>query len=195
MTRRTAAPAVALGLALSALAGCTGTPGGTRAAADGRSASAPPRAMGSARPGAAARLPAVTLPPLAAGGARVDLARLAGTPTLVLLWGSYCEPCQREMPYFDAVAAAAGGRLRLLGVDTVDERDSARSFARTVGMDFPSVFDADGVVLRDLRLLGPPATVFVDPAGAIVHVRPGEYTSAAALRADVASYLHVRVPA
>jgi hypothetical protein len=57
---------------------------------------------------------------------------------------------------------------------------------------YPSVVDPDKKVLLAIHVApGPPETIFISRIGKIVHVHPGEYTSAAALRSDLATYLHV----
>lgn len=114
---------------------------------------------------------------------------------MVNVWASWCVPCQREMPFLSSVYDADRGRVRFLGVDTEDSVDSALDFGRHVEppVRYPSVVDPDKKVLLGLaKTLGPPETAFVDAAGALVHVHAGPYTDAAELRADIATYLHVR---
>jgi thiol-disulfide isomerase/thioredoxin len=139
-------------------------------------------------------LPNVTLRCLGEGP-DVHLAGLRGTPTVVNIWGSWCVPCQEEMPFLSSVYDADRGKVRFLGVDTEDSIDSALDFGRhvTPRVRYPSVVDPDKQVLLGLaKAPGPPETAFVDAAGALVHVHVGPYQSAAALKADIAAYLHVR---
>lgn len=138
-------------------------------------------------------LPDVTLPCLGNGPA-VRLAGLTGQPTVVNVWGSWCIPCQQEARYFASAYDADRGRVRFLGVDTEDSVDSALSFAAHVkpAMHYPSVVDQQKKVLLALHFAGPPVTAFVDSAGKIVHVTPGQYSRTAALQHDIATYLHVR---
>ncbi|HWB66166.1 MAG TPA: TlpA disulfide reductase family protein [Mycobacteriales bacterium] len=143
-------------------------------------------------------LPDLTLPCLGAGPA-VRLAGLVGKPTVVNVWGSWCIPCQRETALLSKTYDALRPQVRFLGIDTADSSDSALDFAHHVHppMRYPSVVDPDSKVLHGLALKGlsaspgPPVTAFVNPAGQVVHVKPGQYTSAAELRHDIATYLHV----
>jgi cytochrome c biogenesis protein CcmG/thiol:disulfide interchange protein DsbE len=149
----------------------------------------PPSSAGSAD----RALPDVTLPCLGDGPA-VRLAGLRGTPTVLNVWGSWCGPCQTEAPYFASAYDALKGRVRVLGVDTVDSTDSALDFAPhvTPPMRYPSVVDGSKKVLIGLRLPSAvPTTVFVDAGGHVVKIRPGPYRSEASLRADIARYLGV----
>jgi hypothetical protein len=88
---------------------------------------------------------------------------------------------------------AVRAKVRFLGVDTVDEADSALDFDAhvTPPVHFPSVFDPDKKVLLGLHFQGPPETVYLDRAGHVVHVNTVPYRSTAQVRHDIATYLHV----
>jgi cytochrome c biogenesis protein CcmG/thiol:disulfide interchange protein DsbE len=144
-----------------------------------------------ATPLASDALPNLTLPCLGDGPA-VHVAGLRGKPTVVNIWASWCENCQREDPYFAQVAHDLGGSVRFLGVDTDDSSSSALDFLAHVSIHYPSVVDADKQFLLGVGgSLGPPVTVYVGANGEIVHKKYGEYRSAADLRADIAQYLGV----
>jgi cytochrome c biogenesis protein CcmG/thiol:disulfide interchange protein DsbE len=136
-------------------------------------------------------LPDVTLPCLG-NGPRVRLAGLGAGPTLVHVWGSWCEPCQRESPFFSRVYDSMKTKLQFLGVDDEDSVDSALDFAAHVAppMRYPSVVDDDKKVLLALHTIAVPITVFV-VHGRLVHTSYDPYRSTAALRADIARYLGV----
>jgi cytochrome c biogenesis protein CcmG/thiol:disulfide interchange protein DsbE len=137
-------------------------------------------------------LPNVTLDCLGNGPA-VHLAGLRG-PAVVNVWGSWCGPCQKEAGYLSSVYDSDRGKVAFLGVDTEDEADSALDFGAHVSppVRYPSVEDPNRKVLIDLaKAPGPPETAFVGTSGRVVHVHLGGYDSAAALRADIATYLHV----
>ncbi len=136
------------------------------------------------------RLPALTLPCLG-GGPRVRLAALHGTPMLVNLWGSWCGPCQQEVPYLQKAYAAAAGRLRVLGVDTEDSRRSALDFAAHTGMHYPSVVDAQGAVKQEAGPKGLPVTLFVTAGGDVVHTKIGPFRTEAAVQSAVRRYLGI----
>ena len=156
---------------------------------------APLRAAAALEPcptGVGPSLPSLTLPCLG-GGAAVRLDGPAtGVPTLVNVYGSWCAPCQDEMPLLVAFHRKAGARVALLGVDTEDEQRAGLQFAKDLGQRWPAVVDDDGTVLRRYAS-GPPVTLFVDRAGRVVFVRRGAFRSLAELEAAVAQHLGVRV--
>lgn len=142
--------------------------------------------------GLGATLPAVTLPCLA-GGVDVTLQRPGdGHPMLVNIWATWCSPCVREVPRLVQFAAAAAGRVEVVGVLTDDDPGTALQFARQFHLNYPSVVDAKSVVLHRFSP-GPPTTLFLRTDGTLAYVKRGEITDGAALRALVVEHLGVAV--
>jgi cytochrome c biogenesis protein CcmG, thiol:disulfide interchange protein DsbE len=138
------------------------------------------------------RLPDLELPCLS-GGPPVRLrAEPPGRPTLVNVWASWCGPCVEEVPDLAAFHERAGDRVGLVGVLTTDTQRSALTFARELGMRWPSVVDDDGLILRAF-LPGPPVTLFLDADGEVVHRRSGAFADLAEIEALVAEHLGVVV--
>lgn len=138
-------------------------------------------------------LPNLTMPCLGNGPA-VHLAGLTGKPLVVNIWGSWCEPCQAEETYLSQAYRADRRSVQFLGVDVVDQQDSALDFDAHVSppVRFPSVFDVDRKVALALHVVSPPFTALVSATGQIVHTKHGGYASTAELQRDIATYLHVR---
>lgn len=113
------------------------------------------------------------LPNADATAFRSLLGELRGTPVVVNLWASWCEPCTREMPLL-ALAAADHRDVQFLGVDTLDSRGGAEDFIAEHGVPFPSLFDPDGAIRTDLAGNGLPITVFFDAEGNQVAKVDGE---------------------
>ena len=137
-------------------------------------------------------LPDVTLSCLGHGPS-VHMAGLTGQPTVINIWGSWCIPCQAEEKFLSSAYNAVHRQVRFLGVDTVDQADSALDFDAHVQppVHFPSVFDPDKKVLLGLHFPGPPETVYLDAAGHVVHVNRVPYTSTKQVTHDIAAYLHI----
>lgn len=113
------------------------------------------------------------LPTADADAFRGLLADLKGTPVVVNLWASWCEPCTREMPMLTR-AAADHPDVQFLGVDTLDSREGAEAFIAEHAVPFPSLFDPDGAIRTELGSFGLPVTVFFDAAGNEVAKVDGE---------------------
>lgn len=131
-------------------------------------------------PGGADSLPdtVAALPTADVESFRGLLEDLRGTPVVVNLWASWCEPCEREMPML-AQAARADPGVQFLGVDSLDSREGAEEFIAEFGVPFPSLFDPDGVIRTDLDSFGLPVTVFFDAEGNQVAKVDGELSQAA----------------
>jgi cytochrome c biogenesis protein CcmG/thiol:disulfide interchange protein DsbE len=111
----------------------------------------------------AADLPDLSLPCFAGDG-QVRLTGLRG-PAVINLWGSWCGPCREELPVMQELADATAGRLRVVGVDTMDSRDAGASFAADKGISFPTLFDPDKKLLTALGKVNLPVTVFIGTDG------------------------------
>lgn len=134
-------------------------------------------------------LPGVTLPCLGAGPA-VRLSALAGSPSVVNVWASWCAPCRAEIPILSSVAESAGGAVRFLGVAVNDTRPAALSAAADFGLRFPSVLDVNASI-RPVSGIGVPATIFLRADGTVAFVERGPISSPAQLRSLLAEYLGV----
>jgi hypothetical protein len=96
------------------------------------------------------------------------------------------------MPLLADLAADAGDRLTVLGVNVLDDRAAASDFAAAVPL--ASVYDPDGATRSGLGWAGPPVTYLIDSQGRIVHRIYGQIPDAATLRDEVSTYLGVEVP-
>ncbi len=59
--------------------------------------------------------PAFELPSLTDPERTVSLAQFKGTPVVLNFWASWCVPCRKEMPAFQAVSQRVAGRSRSSG--------------------------------------------------------------------------------
>ncbi|SDL38812.1 Thiol-disulfide isomerase or thioredoxin [Glycomyces sambucus] len=99
----------------------------------------------------------------------------AGKPLVVVLWASWCVPCQDEAPEIEAFYRAHGDQVDVLGVDTADTDDRGRWFAEDFGMTYPSVADPDEEVRIALGVPALPGIALVAPDGTVARliVEPG----------------------
>jgi cytochrome c biogenesis protein CcmG/thiol:disulfide interchange protein DsbE len=138
--------------------------------------------------GAAAspELPKATLQPFGDGGP-VDLAALRG-PMVINLWASWCGPCARELPYYQAFAKKYAGQVDVLGVDWQDTRaDKARALIRRTGVTYPLVTDPEGT-LRNTYL---PKLILLDADGQVAYEKYVQIKSLAQLEGLVRKHLEV----
>jgi peroxiredoxin len=105
-------------------------------------------------------------------GAQLALADLRGRVVVLNVWGSWCNPCRAETPELVRVFRDTQARgVRFAGIDTRDNPDAARAFARSFHVPYPSLIDRDGRLLLAFKGLIPayavPSTIVIDPTGRI----------------------------
>ncbi len=125
-------------------------------------------------PGEPRTAPTFSLPDVKEPSSRIELTSYRGRPVVVNFWASWCVPCREEMPGFEAVHRAEGGRVAFLGVNHQDGRSLARELLAETGVTYPSGHDPEGKVAAAYRLAGMPSTVFISPSGQLLATRSGE---------------------
>jgi cytochrome c biogenesis protein CcmG/thiol:disulfide interchange protein DsbE len=130
------------------------------------------------------RLPDATLSALTTGES-VDLRTLRG-PMVVNLWASWCVPCTRELPLYQAFSEKYAGKVDVVGID-FQETSAARAekLAADSGVSYPLYTDPDG----KLRARGLPKVILVDEEGRVAFEKYVEITSVAQLEKLVRTHL------
>lgn len=118
------------------------------------------------------RLPDVAVMPLG-GGAAVSLAAIEG-PAVVNLWATWCGPCRREIPDFEAVHRARHDEVRFVGVNIGEDAGRAAEFITDIGATYDQFLDPEGLVSTELKATAMPLTVVIDAGGTITtrHLGP-----------------------
>lgn len=129
---------------------------------------------------------------LLGGGRRAfekRLESLRGYPVVVNKWGSWCDPCRAEFPFFQRQAIKRGKEVAFLGVDGNDNDANARQFLAKFPVSYPSYKDPALRVAASFNGVGPfPSTAFYDRRGKLVYHRQGGYATEAKLAEDIERY-------
>jgi thiol-disulfide isomerase/thioredoxin len=114
-------------------------------------------------------------------GTTKSLLDLRGKPVVITFWATWCEPCRREMPAMQRVAASSDATF--LAVDLMEDGARVRGFFDSLALDrLVPLLDLDGAVTRKYSVLQLPQTFFVDAAGVIRHIEHGGALDDAAVR-------------
>ncbi len=116
-----------------------------------------------------ARQPMPPVSGLTLTGETLDLADLRGRVVVLNSWASWCVPCRDEVPAFvDLAASAEPDGVSVVGLNVSDDPTAAAAFSGELGMQYPSIVDADGAILPTIPGVPPaalPSTVIVDREG------------------------------
>jgi thiol-disulfide isomerase/thioredoxin len=104
----------------------------------------------------------------------VRLLDFQGKPVVLNFFGSWCGPCLREMPDFQAVSERYKGRVAFIGVTVTDTRPNAEEVLKRTGVTYPAAFDPENKVALAYGVTGMPTTVFISPQGKLVERAQGE---------------------
>jgi thiol-disulfide isomerase/thioredoxin len=112
-------------------------------------------------------------------------------PAIINVWGSWCNPCRDEIPFFREFYSQMDPSIQLIGVD-VEERTRAdgQKFVRDFGITWANLYDAAGST-REYFGLGVPVTWFINSSGETVHKHIGPIKSLIELKNLSSKYLGV----
>ena len=113
------------------------------------------------------------------GSGEINFHQLKG-PLLINVWGSWCQGCKQEMPYFVELYQSPlfkSGQIQMLGVN-VEEKSKvdAINYIQKSGMSWPNLEDTSGI---SKSIFGPgvPVTWFFDENGKTIDTKIGAYTN------------------
>ena len=104
-------------------------------------------------------------------GETISSQQLAGVITVMNFWYAGCAPCRIEMPeLIELQKEYLPDGVQFIGVNVRDTAETSLAFARKIGMNFPSIMDAQtgSVVLSFTGIVTPqavPTTLLIDSEG------------------------------
>ena len=113
------------------------------------------------------------------GSGETNFHQLKG-PLVINVWGSWCEGCKQEMPYFVELyqnPVFQSGQIQILGVNVEEKaKEDAIEYIQKSGMSWPNLEDTSGI---SKSIFGPgvPVTWFIDKEGKNVATKIGAYTN------------------
>ena len=126
------------------------------------------------------------------GNSGVQLSALRG-PMVINVWGSWCAPCEEEIPFFRTFYQRAKGKIELVGVDVEEAKaQDGRDFVISHGMTWPNLIDTRGNS-RGYFGMGVPVTWFIDVDGKPAFKKIGVIKSEKELLQLTEKYLGVKI--
>ncbi|QTM98362.1 redoxin domain-containing protein [Sediminibacillus dalangtanensis] len=119
--------------------------------------------------------PSFQLPTLA--GHIVNKEDFQGKALMVNFWGSWCEPCQREMPVLEAASRQyRDSQIVFLTVNAGENKQIVESFSEENNLQLPILLDKGQKLMDKYQVNYLPSTYFIDANGKIVNRHVGELT-------------------
>ncbi|WP_042223553.1 thiol-disulfide oxidoreductase ResA [Oceanobacillus manasiensis] len=97
-----------------------------------------------------------------------------GKGVMLNFWGTWCEPCKKEMPYMEQLYPEYKEKgVEIIAISLDSTKLVVNRFIDDYNVTFPIPYDASGEV-KDLYKIGPiPSTYFINPDGTIEHIVKG----------------------
>ncbi len=106
-------------------------------------------------------------------GDTATLADYAGKPLVVNFFASWCPPCVREMPEFQAVFKSLEPQVAFLGLSQDQSAQDALDLVESTGVTYDVGWDLDLEVYRATGSIAMPTTAFVSPSGELLDIFAG----------------------
>jgi cytochrome c biogenesis protein CcmG, thiol:disulfide interchange protein DsbE len=104
-------------------------------------------------------------------GETVALGDLRGDVVMLNIWATWCFPCRREMPSFEALHREYGEdgfRVVAVSIDKHGAEREIRDFLEEYGITFTVLYDPDHEIVRRFNTIGVPETFLIDRNGVVV---------------------------
>lgn len=108
------------------------------------------------------------------GSGDLKLGDLRGKVVFVDFWASWCAPCQKSMPLFDALAKELpADKFQLIGVNVDKDLGAAKKALAKRPVSYPIVSDPSGMLPGRYGVETMPMAYLIDGDGAVRYVHKG----------------------
>ncbi|MFD1031560.1 thiol-disulfide oxidoreductase ResA [Metaplanococcus flavidus] len=95
--------------------------------------------------------------------------------TLINFWGTWCEPCKREMPALEtAYTQYKEDGFKVISINLGQSEFVTNQFVDQYKLTFPVMIDSDGSIKEAYSVHNLPASFLVDENGVIEQIHEGE---------------------
>ncbi|MED1204920.1 thiol-disulfide oxidoreductase ResA [Heyndrickxia acidicola] len=97
-----------------------------------------------------------------------QLSHYRGKGVFLNFWGTWCDPCKREMPYMNDLYEEYHKKgVEILAVHVKDTRYLVENFIKQYGLQFPVMIDKDGDVQNEYGIDPLPESLLIGPDGRV----------------------------
>ncbi|MCM3169560.1 MULTISPECIES: thiol-disulfide oxidoreductase ResA [Peribacillus] len=118
-------------------------------------------------------------------GNKVQLSELKGKGVFLNFWGTWCKPCEKEMPFMERQYNYFKNQgVEVLAVNIGESDVAIETFAKRYGLTFPILKDKKSVVTETYDITPIPTTFLIDKNGIVTKVITGSMTER-----DISNYM------
>jgi peroxiredoxin len=123
-------------------------------------------------------------------GNNIKLSELKGKGVFLNFWGTWCKPCEEEMPYMERqYNYFKDYGVEILAVNIAESDVAIEAFVKKHGLTFPILKDKNRVVTEAYDITPIPTTFLIDKNGKVLKVITGSMSER-----DVANYMELIKP-
>jgi peroxiredoxin len=110
-------------------------------------------------------------------GQKHQLSDYKGQGVFLNFWGTWCKPCEKEMPYIkNSYHHFKDKGVQVLAVNIGESDVAVSKYVERKKMDFPNMIDKDSQVQNAYNVNPLPVTFLIDPDGKVVKIHTGSLT-------------------
>lgn len=110
-------------------------------------------------------------------GQKHKLSDYKGKGVFLNFWGTWCKPCEKEMPYMNNQYDHFKDKgVQILAVNIGESNLAVNKFVERHQLDFPILIDKDTQVQNAYGVNPLPVTFLIDPSGEVVKIHTGTLT-------------------
>jgi peroxiredoxin len=110
-------------------------------------------------------------------GEKHRLSDYRGKGVFLNFWGTWCKPCEKEMPYINRQYEVYKNQgVEVIAVNVGEPELSVKKFAERFNLQFPIVIDQQDQVMNAYDIDPLPTTFLIDKDGKIVKIITGTMT-------------------
>jgi peroxiredoxin len=108
-----------------------------------------------------------------------QLSDYEGKGVMLNFWGTYCPPCEREMPYMESLYQEYKEKgVEILAVNVNEAPLAVNTFVNRYDLSFPVLLDKNMQVTEAYGIVPLPTTILINESGMITNVHQGEMNEA-----------------
>ncbi|ABS21519.1 thiol-disulfide oxidoreductase ResA [Bacillus cytotoxicus] len=110
-------------------------------------------------------------------GKKIERKDLKGKGIFLNFWGTWCKPCEKEMPYMNELYPKYKEKgVEIIALDADETEIAVKNFVNQYGLKFPVAIDKGSEVINTYGVGPLPTTFLIDKEGKVIQMITGTQT-------------------